>query len=99
MKQALEQFTHPPDYILTDAVHIPGVSIPQRGIIKGDRDVLIIACASVVAKVTRDRIMVEFDLTYPEYGFCEHKGYGTRRHLECRRGTAPRPYTASPTRR
>jgi ribonuclease HII len=83
MKAALEQFTSPPDYILTDAVHLPGVKIPQRGIIKGDRDVLIIACASVIAKVTRDRIMLEFDLTYPEYGFCEHKGYGTRRHLEC----------------
>jgi ribonuclease HII len=83
MKQALEQFTPPPDYILTDAVHLPGVSIPQKGIIKGDRDVLIIACASVVAKVTRDRIMVELDLTYPQYGFCKHKGYGTRQHLEC----------------
>jgi ribonuclease HII len=83
MKLALEQFTHPPDYILTDAVHVPGISIPQRGIIKGDRDVLIIACASVVAKVTRDRIMLEFDLAYPQYGFCEHKGYGTRRHMEC----------------
>lgn len=83
MKMALEQFTAPPDYILTDAVNLPGMSIPQKGIIKGDRDVLIIACASVVAKVTRDRIMVELDLTYPQYGFCQHKGYGTRWHLEC----------------
>jgi ribonuclease HII len=83
MKMALEQLPAPPDYILTDAVNLPGVDIPQKGIIKGDRDVLIIACASVVAKVTRDRIMVELDISYPQYGFCQHKGYGTRQHIEC----------------
>lgn len=83
MKMALEKLAAPPDFILTDAVHIPGISIPQKGIIKGDRDVLTIACASVVAKVTRDRIMEDFDLSYPQYGFCKHKGYGTREHMEC----------------
>lgn len=83
MKLALTQFSSPPDYILTDAVDLPNMSIPQKGIIKGDRDVLIIACASVAAKVTRDRIMMDLDLSYPQYGFCKHKGYGTREHLEC----------------
>lgn len=83
MKLALEQLSSPPDYILTDAVNLRYMQIPQKGIIKGDRDVLTIACASIVAKVTRDRIMLELDLDYPQYGFCRHKGYGTREHLKC----------------
>ena len=81
MKTALLQLISPPDYVLTDAVYLRGMDIPQKGIIKGDRDVLSIACASVVAKVTRDRIMAKLDRTYPCYGFCRHKGYGTREHL------------------
>lgn len=83
MKLALQGLYSPPDYVLTDAVFLRGLSMPQKGIIKGDRDVLTIACASIVAKVTRDHIMTELDLTYPHYGFCRHKGYGTREHLQC----------------
>lgn len=85
MKLALRRLNPPPDFVLTDAVYLRGVSIPQKGIVKGDRDVLSIACASIAAKVTRDRIMVELDHTYPCYGFCRHKGYGTREHLNCLR--------------
>lgn len=85
MKLALRQLNSPPDYVLTDAVYLRGLSIPQKGIIKGDRDVISIACASVAAKVTRDRIMAELDLNYPCYGFCRHKGYGTKEHLDCLR--------------
>ena len=82
MKLALEQLDSPPDYVLTDAVYLRGMNIPQKGIIKGDRDVLTIACASIAAKVTRDHIMAELDLVYPGYGFRQHKGYGTRVHLQ-----------------
>jgi len=83
MKLALQGLYSPPDYVLTDAVFLRRLSMPQKGIIKGDRDVLTIACASIVAKVTRDHIMTELDLAYPHYGFCRHKGYGTREHLQC----------------
>ena len=82
MKLALEQFLLPPDYVLTDAVYLGSITIPQKDIIKGDRDVLTIACASIVAKVTRDHIMIELDRIYPHYGLCRHKGYGTPEHLQ-----------------
>lgn len=82
MKMALEQLTTPPDYILTDYVKLSGIRIPQKNITKGDRVCLSIACASIVAKVTRDRMMKEIDREYPEYGFASHKGYGTCEHLE-----------------
>lgn len=70
-----------PDYILADAVHIPGISIPQEGIVKGDAKSVSIATASIIAKVTRDHIMYEYDKQYPEYGFRNHKGYGTKAHI------------------
>ncbi|MFA4845194.1 MAG: ribonuclease HII [Patescibacteria group bacterium] len=76
--EAIEQV----DFALVDAWTIPGVSCPQRGIIRGDQTVMSIAAASIIAKVTRDRIMRELDLQYPEYGFQIHKGYGTRVHQE-----------------
>jgi ribonuclease HII len=82
MKMAVEQLADPPDYVLTDAVMLPGFSIPQKNIIKGDLTCLIISCASVVAKVTRDNIMLELHAQYPQYGFASHKGYGTSEHLE-----------------
>jgi len=85
MQLALERLIQPPDYLLIDAVSLPGLRIRQKGIIKGDRTVVSIACASVVAKVTRDRIMLELDADYPQYGFCHHKGYGTPEHLSCLR--------------
>ena len=83
MRIALEKLSLAPDYILTDAVLIPRIKIPQKGLIKGDRTCLPIACASIVAKVTRDHIMLELDAAYPQYGFSKHKGYGTQEHLEC----------------
>lgn len=83
MKIALEQFHSPPDFLLIDAIVLPRVRIPQKGLIKGDRSCLSIACASIVAKVTRDHIMTELDMQYPQYGFGNHKGYGTREHLDC----------------
>jgi ribonuclease HII len=71
-----------PDYILIDAVRLPTVKIEQTSIIKGDALSISIAAASIVAKVTRDRLIVELDNKYPEYGFAKHKGYGTPDHIE-----------------
>ena len=70
-----------PDYILADAVTIPQITIPQQGIIKGDAKSISIAAASIIAKVTRDHIMYEYDRLHPEYGFASHKGYGTAAHI------------------
>ncbi len=82
MRRALEQLVPPPDYVLIDAVSLPGVGIPIRPIIKGDALSISIAAASIVAKVTRDRLMASYHDTFPEYGFLSHKGYGTAEHLE-----------------
>ena len=71
-----------PDFILADAVHIPEIEIPQEGIIKGDAKSVSIAAGSIIAKVTRDHIMFEYDKLNPEYGFKNHKGYGTKAHIE-----------------
>lgn len=81
MRHALDSLKIAPDILLNDAVTIPEVSIPQVPIIKGDAKVAAISAASIVAKVTRDRIMIEYDEKYPGYGFAEHKGYGTARHI------------------
>jgi len=72
----------PPDYLLIDALYLPEVAIPQKPIIKGDARCLSIAAASVIAKVTRDTMMVELDAVYPGYGFARHKGYGTAFHCQ-----------------
>ena len=69
-----------PDHILIDALTLPGVPIPQTGIVKGDAKSVSIAAASILAKVTRDRMMVEYEKTYPGYGFAQNKGYGTAAH-------------------
>lgn len=79
MRRAVDQIRDA-DFVLVDAWTIPGISIPQRGIIRGDLTIKSIAAGSIIAKVTRDRIMVEFARQYPEYGFEEHKGYGTAAH-------------------
>jgi len=71
-----------PDYLLIDGFRVPGLAQPQLKLIKGDSRSQSIAAASVIAKVTRDRLMVEYDEQYPEYGFAKHKGYGTRAHLD-----------------
>ena len=91
MRQALSQLSVRPDVLLNDAVRIPGVEIPQVPIIKGDAKSVSIACASVIAKVTRDRMMVEYDQLYPEYGFAGHKGYGSAAHMEVIRWIGPCP--------
>ena len=65
-----------------DAVHIPNINIKQVGIVKGDAKSVNIAAASILAKVTRDRLMLEYDKIYPEYGFASNKGYGTAKHIE-----------------
>ena len=82
MRDAFHQLSPVPDVLLNDAVTIPGIDARQVNIIKGDAKSVSIAAASILAKVTRDRIMKEYDLLYPEYGFARHKGYGTAEHRE-----------------
>ena len=82
MHRALAALTPPPDCLLIDAVALPDVTILSRSIVKGDTLSLSIAAASIVAKVTRDRMMVAYHRTYPEYNFLSHKGYGTEEHLQ-----------------
>lgn len=83
---------HPdPDFVLIDAVTLPHLILPVRPIIKGDALSLSIAAASIVAKVTRDRLMAEYHQVYPLYNFLSHKGYGTEEHLECLARYGPCP--------
>lgn len=82
MREALSQLSPKADYILADAVTIPRISTPQRGIIKGDAKSMSIGAASIVAKVYRDRLMEAFDEVYPGYGFGANKGYGSAEHIE-----------------
>ncbi len=91
MKSAIEQLAPPPQYVLIDYLRLPEVSLPQRGITDGDSLCFSIACASIVAKVARDRLMVELDRVYPGYGLAAHKGYGTKEHLDCLRRLGPCP--------
>lgn len=82
MKKAIESMKIKPDYILTDAMPIPDYFAPVKPIIHGDGLSITIAAASILAKVTRDHLMLEMDQKYPEYEFKKHKGYPTKRHLE-----------------
>ena len=82
MKQAVAGLGTTPEYILIDALTLKDIAIPQRGIIKGDSLSVSIAAASIVAKVTRDRMMDAYHLTFPHYGFDQNKGYGTKAHYE-----------------
>lgn len=82
MQSAIEKLEVVPDLLLNDAVTIPEISIPQVPIIKGDAKSASIAAASIVAKVTRDRMMKEYDAVYPGYQFARNKGYGTKAHIE-----------------
>lgn len=91
MRQAVNQLTVTPDLLLVDAVHIPDVSQKQVGIIKGDAKSVSIAAASIMAKVTRDRLMLQMDALYPEYGFASHKGYGSQAHIAAIRQYGPCP--------
>jgi ribonuclease HII len=89
MRRAVEGLAVPPDRLLVDARRIPDVAIPQQGIVKGDARSLSIAAASVLAKVTRDALMVEADARFPGYGFARHKGYGAPEHLDALRRLGP----------
>ena len=91
MKDAVSQLDPAPELLLNDAVTIPGVTIPQVPIVKGDEKSLSIAAASVIAKVTRDRMMEAYDSLYPEYGFREHKGYGSGKHIAVLKEIGPCP--------
>ena len=81
MRAAISNLKLKPDILLNDAVHIPEVDIKQVSIIKGDAKSVSIAAASIVAKVSRDRLMVDYDSLYPEYKFAKNKGYGTKEHI------------------
>jgi len=82
MQEALQSLAVPPGFVLIDWLTLPRLRLRQEGIPKGDALCLSIACASIVAKVTRDRLMDELDDRYPGYGFGAHKGYGTQAHLQ-----------------
>lgn len=91
MRMAIANLKVQPDLLLNDAVTIPGVEIPQVPIIKGDAKSVSIAAASIIAKVTRDRLMVEYDEILPGYDFAGNKGYGTKKHIEGLKELGPSP--------
>ena len=91
MCAAVNDLSIAPDFLLIDFVRLEELPIPQRSLTKGDRLSLSIACASILAKVTRDRLMTSLDAVYPQYGFSRHKGYGTAEHIECLRRFGPCP--------
>ena len=91
MRQAIGKLDPAPDLTLNDAVTIPGVDIKQVPIIKGDAKSISIGAASIVAKVTRDRMMVEYDNIYPGYGFASNKGYGSAEHIKALKDIGPSP--------
>lgn len=91
MRQAILECKVQPQLLLNDAVTIPGVTIPQVPIIKGDAKSISIGAASIIAKVTRDRMMVEYEDIYPEYHFASNKGYGSQEHIEALRKYGPCP--------
>jgi ribonuclease HII len=82
MEQALEKLTPPPDYLLLDHLKLPSVNVPQDAFSKADSISLTVAAASIIAKVTRDRLMVQLSAEYPGYAFDHHKGYGTSAHRQ-----------------
>ena len=91
MARALERIQPLPEFALVDGLPVKGLPVPHRAIVSGDATSLSIAAASIVAKVTRDRLMVALAGQYPEYGFDRHKGYGTPAHLEALRRFGPCP--------
>lgn len=91
MQLAIDQLSPAPQSLLIDYMRLPEVTLPQKAITKGDSLCFSIACASIIAKVARDRLMVELDRTYPGYGLAQHKGYGTEKHLGYLRRLGPSP--------
>ena len=92
MKNAINSLTIKPDVVLVDAISKLDVDTEVRGIVKGDALSYTIGCASILAKVTRDRLMCELAKEYPEYGFEKHKGYGTKQHIEALKEYGPCVY-------
>jgi len=82
MKRAVEGLSRLPDEVLVDGLHVPQIDIASRAIVEGDRIIAEISAASILAKTARDHEMRAWDTRYPQYGFAQHKGYGTRKHLE-----------------
>lgn len=91
MRLAVTQLPSPPDHVLIDGLRVNPFPIEQTPLVSGDALSFSIAAASVIAKVTRDRLMLDYDRTYPAYGFAQHKGYGTELHLERLRQHGPCP--------
>ena len=91
MREAVSKLSVVPDLLLNDAVTIPELSIEQVPIVKGDAKSISIGAASIVAKVTRDRLMCEYDSVFPEYGFASNKGYGSAKHIEALKKYGPCP--------
>jgi len=91
MLAAVQQLSPQPDYLLIDGISTIDSSIPQKTIKKGDSLSLSIAAASIIAKVTRDRLMIKMDSVYPGYGFAGHKGYGSAAHLDAIKRLGPSP--------
>ena len=91
MREAIQKLTITPDILLNDAVTIPRIDIAQVPIIKGDAKSLTIGAASIIAKVTRDRMMIQYAEIFPEYGFEKHKGYGTAAHIQALKEYGPCP--------
>ena len=91
MREAIGKLSVKPDLLLNDAVTIPMVDIKQIPIVKGDAKSISIAAASIIAKVTRDRMMVEYDNIYEGYGFASNKGYGSKEHIDAIKEYGPTP--------
>ena len=91
MRLAVQDLSVVPDLLLNDAVTIPKLPVKQVGIIKGDARSVSIAAASIMAKVTRDRMMINYSELYPEYGFEKHKGYGSAEHIKALKEHGPCP--------
>jgi len=91
MKLAVGNLLPQPEYVLIDYMTVPMISLPQKGVENGDTLCFSIACASIVAKVFRDHLMVELDKKYPGYDLARHKGYGTENHVACLRKLGPSP--------
>ena len=91
MRQAVDSLSTEPELLLNDAVTIPEMTIPQVPIIMGDAKSVSIAAASIIAKVTRDRLMIQYDDILPGYGFAQNKGYGSKEHIEALKSLGPTP--------
>lgn len=91
MRLAVEDLSIPPDYVLIDGNQLPELEFPCESVVDGDARCFTIAAASIVAKVIRDDIMIDFDRLYPQYGFARNKGYGTRAHREALKKYGPCP--------